>query len=144
MNVGIYDFIWLVIAVAFLVADSFAGFVFFPIYISAFVVFIVDLFINNITIELILFIVLAGLIFIVFRPKIKKFMKNMPRIENKSFAKVGEEFIVEEVSDDGYSGKIKKDGVFYNIYCNEKLEMGCKVKVTKIDGLKLFVEKVNE
>ncbi|WP_041736802.1 NfeD family protein [Caldicellulosiruptor acetigenus] len=141
MNVGVYDFIWLGIALAFLIADTFIGFVFFPIYISAFVVFILDLFINNIALEVGIFIVLAVGIFLIFKPKIKRFLQNMPRIENKSFVSVGDEFFVEEVSEDGYFGKIKKDGIFYNITCSQKLEKGDKVKVIKVDGLKIFVEK---
>lgn len=42
----------------------------------------------------------------------------MFRIENKSFVFVGDEFFVEEVFEDGYFGKIKKDGIFYNIICS--------------------------
>ncbi|ADQ46786.1 protein of unknown function DUF107 [Caldicellulosiruptor kronotskyensis 2002] len=142
MNVNIYDFIWLGIALATLAADMFIGFVLFPIYISAFVVFILDLFINNIALEMGIFIVLAIIIFLIFKPKIKRFLQNMPKIENKSFISVGDEFFVEEVSGDGYFGKIKKDGIFYNIYCQEKLQIGDKVRVTKVDGLKIFVEKI--
>ncbi|PBC87216.1 membrane protein implicated in regulation of membrane protease activity [Caldicellulosiruptor bescii] len=142
MNVGVYDFIWLGIALATLAADMFIGFVLFPIYISAFVVFILDLFINNIALEMGIFIVLAIIIFLIFKPKIKRFLQNMPKIENRSFVSVGDEFFVEEVSEDGYFGKIKKDGIFYNIYCQEKLQIGDKVRVTKVDGLKIFVEKI--
>jgi len=125
LNVGVYDFIWLGIALATLAADMFIGFVLFPIYISAFVVFILDLFINNIALEMGIFIVLAIIIFLIFKPKIKRFLQNMPKI-----------------SEDGYFGKIKKDGIFYNIYCQEKLQIGDKVRVTKVDGLKIFVEKI--
>ncbi|ACM59806.1 protein of unknown function DUF107 [Caldicellulosiruptor bescii DSM 6725] len=142
LNVGVYDFIWLGIALATLAADMFIGFVLFPIYISAFVVFILDLFINNIALEMGIFIVLAIIIFLIFKPKIKRFLQNMPKIENRSFVSVGDEFFVEEVSEDGYFGKIKKDGIFYNIYCQEKLQIGDKVRVTKVDGLKIFVEKI--
>jgi len=144
MNVNIYDFIWLVIALAFLIADTFVGFVFFPIYISAFIVFILDLFINDVFIEVGLFIVLSIIIFLIFKPKIKRFMQNMPKIENRSFVNVGEEFFVEEVSEDKYSGKIKKDGIFYNIFCDKRLEKGDRVKVVKVDGLKVFVEKIEQ
>ncbi|ABP66477.1 protein of unknown function DUF107 [Caldicellulosiruptor saccharolyticus DSM 8903] len=142
MNVSIYDFIWLVIALAFLIADTFIGFVFFPIYISAFIIFILDLFVNNLFVEVGLFIILSLAIFLVFKPKIKKFMQNMPKIENRSFVNVGEEFFVEEVSEDRYSGKIKKDGIFYNIFCDKKLGKGDRVKVKKVDGLRIFVEKM--
>ncbi|WAM34357.1 NfeD family protein [Caldicellulosiruptor morganii] len=142
MHVGIYDFIWLGIALAFLIADTFVGFVLFPIYISAFIVFILDLFINNAFVEVGLFIVLSTTIFLIAKPRIKSFMRNMPKIENKSFVSVGKEFFVEEVSQDGYSGKIKKDGIFYNIFCDKKLEKGDRVRVVKVDGLKIFVEKM--
>ena len=142
MNVSVYDFIWLGIAFAFLIADTFIGFVLFPIYISAFAVFIIDLFINNIALELGVFIVLAVSIFLISKPKIKRFLQNMPRIENKSFVSIGDEFFVEEVSEDGYFGKIKKDGIFYNITSSKKLEKGDKVRVIKVDGLKIFVEKI--
>ncbi|ADL41954.1 protein of unknown function DUF107 [Caldicellulosiruptor obsidiansis OB47] len=142
MNVSVYDFIWLGIALAFLIADTFIGFVLFPIYISAFAVFIIDLFINNIALEVVIFIVLAVSIFLISKPKIKRFLQNMPRIENKSFVSVGDEFFVEEVSEDGYFGKIKKDGIFYNITSSKKLEKGDKVRVIKVDGLKIFVEKI--
>jgi len=84
LNVGVYDFIWLGIALATLAADMFIGFVLFPIYISAFVVFILDLFINNIALEMGIFIVLAIIIFLIFKPKIKRFLQNMPKIENRS------------------------------------------------------------
>jgi len=142
LNVSVYDFIWLGIALAFLIADTFIGFVLFPIYISAFAVFIIDLFINNIALEVVIFIVLAVSIFLISKPKIKRFLQNMPRIENKSFVSVGDEFFVEEVSEDGYFGKIKKDGIFYNITSSKKLEKGDKVRVIKVDGLKIFVEKI--
>uniref|UniRef100_A0A7C5Z8T0 NfeD family protein n=1 Tax=Caldicellulosiruptor owensensis TaxID=55205 RepID=A0A7C5Z8T0_9FIRM len=144
MNVGVYDFIWLGIALAFLVADTFIGFVLFPIYISAFAVFILDLFINNIVLEVGIFIVLAVSIFLIFKPKIKRFLQNMPKIENRSFVSVGDEFFVEEVSEDGYFGKIKKDGIFYNITSSNKLEKGDKVRVIRVDGLKIFVEKIED
>jgi len=142
LNVSVYDFIWLGIALGFLIADTFIGFVLFPIYISAFAVFIIDLFINNIALEVVIFIVLAVSIFLISKPKIKRFLQNMPRIENKSFVSVGDEFFVEEVSEDGYFGKIKKDGIFYNITSSKKLEKGDKVRVIKVDGLKIFVEKI--
>jgi len=142
LNVSVYDFIWLGIALAFLIADTFIGFVLFPIYISAFAVFIIDLFINNIALEVVIFIVLAVSIFLISKPKIKRFLQDMPRIENKSFVSVGDEFFVEEVSEDGYFGKIKKDGIFYNITSSKKLEKGDKVRVIKVDGLKIFVEKI--
>ncbi|WPX09463.1 NfeD family protein [Anaerocellum danielii] len=144
MNVGIYDFIWLGIAIAFLIADTFIGFVLFPIYISAFAVFILDLFINNIALEVGIFIILAVSIFLIFKPKIKRFLQNMPRIENKSLVSVGDEFFVEEVSEDGYFGKIKKEGIFYNVSSNEKIQKGDRVRVTRVDGLKIFVEKINK
>ncbi|BCS81802.1 NfeD family protein [Anaerocellum diazotrophicum] len=144
MNVSIYDFIWLGIALATLAADMFIGFVLFPIYISAFIVFILDLFINHIAVEVGIFIVLTVIIFLIFKPKIKRFLQNMPRIENKSFVSLGEEFFVEEVSEDGYFGKIKKDGIFYNVYSQDKLQIRDKVRVTKVDGLKIFVEKIDD
>lgn len=144
LNIGVYDFVWLGIALAFLIADTFIGFVLFPIYISAFVVFILDLFINNIALEVGIFIVLAVSIFLIFKPKIKKFLQNMPKVENKSFVSVGDEFFVEEVSEDGYFGKIKKDGIFYNIYSQKKLQIGDKVRVTRVEGLKIFVEKIED
>ncbi|ADQ04132.1 protein of unknown function DUF107 [Caldicellulosiruptor owensensis OL] len=144
MNVGVYDFIWLGIALAFLIADTFIGFVLFPIYISAFAVFILDLFVNNIVLEVGIFIILAVSVFLIFKPKIKRFLQNMPKIENRSFVSVGDEFFVEEVSEDGYIGKIKKDGIFYNITSQKKLQIGDKVRVTKVDGLKIFVEKIED
>ncbi|MEZ0537502.1 NfeD family protein [Caldicellulosiruptoraceae bacterium PP1] len=144
MSVNATDFLWLLVALGFLAVDAFAGFVLFPIYISAAIVFIVNLFIDNLIIELLLFIILTTVLFLVFRPKIKKFMKDMPKIENKSFVSIGEQFKVEEVDTSGFSGKIKKDGIFYNIYSHQKLNPNDWVKAIKIDGLKVFVEKINK
>lgn len=143
ISIKTIELIWLLIGLGFIAADAFIGFLFFPIYISSFIVLLISVFIDNVAVEALIFAILTLILYIIFKPKLKKFMKNMPKVENRSFATIGEEFFVEEVFDNNpYQGKIKKNGIFYIVYSNDLLKVGDRVRIIKIDGLKLIVEKI--
>ena len=90
----------------------------------------------------------AATIFILLftlRPLVLKYLnKKGEGFKSNMEALIGKELTVSQTN--GQTGKYyaKNDGDLWELFCEEKLSQGDKVKVYKVDGIKLFVKKENK
>ena len=98
---------------------------------------------DNITIQIIVFIVSSVISLIITKPFINKIRKRKitPTNLDRVIGKSG--LVTKEITKDTY-GEIKVEGNIWTATSKEKIEKGSKAKVLKIEGVKLIVEKIKE
>lgn len=107
---------------------------------SALVSLILSIFIDNLVIQFGVFVILGVILLITTRPILLKILKpkdvktNLDRV-------IGEKAIVTQDILPDEKGEVKIDGKRWTAISKEKLVVGTPVKVLKIDGVKLQVEK---
>lgn len=107
---------------------------------SATVSLIVSIFVDNLVIQFGIFVILGVILLITTRPLLVKLLK--PKNERTNLDRViGEKAIVTEDILPDEKGEVKIDGKRWTAISKEKLVIGTPVKVLKIDGVKLQVEK---
>ncbi len=108
--------------------------------IGAVAAIISTIFTDSIVIQLIVFGVVSLLSLLITKPLVKKFKKfdveatNLDRV----IGKVGE--VTKKISSNEY-GEVKIFGNYWTATSKEELDVGERVKVLSIDGVKLIVEK---
>ncbi len=108
--------------------------------IGAVAAIISTIFTDSIAIQLIVFGVVSLLSLLITKPLVKKFKKfdveatNLDRV----IGKVGE--VTKKISSNEY-GEVKIFGNYWTATSKEELDVGERVKVLSIDGVKLIVEK---
>ena len=100
-------------------------------------------FTDNMTIQIIVFIVVSIVALIVTKPLIKKI--RVRKIQPTNLDRViGQEGVVtKEISRNSF-GEVKVQGSIWTATAKEEITKGTQVKVLKIEGVKLLVEKVKE
>lgn len=100
-------------------------------------------FTDNMTIQIIVFIVVSIVALIVTKPLIKKI--RVRKIQPTNLDRViGQEGVVtKEISRNSF-GEVKVKGSIWTATAKEEITKGTQVKVLKIEGVKLLVEKVKE
>lgn len=108
--------------------------------IGALAAFVVSLFIDSIVSQLVVFIIVSVFALIITKPLIKKFKVSevIPTNSDMVIGKVGD--VIKEIENNHY-GEVKVFGKVWTAYSDEKIEVGSKVKVLRIDGVKLIVQK---
>ena len=120
---------WLIVAGICFVIESFTiGFLVFWFGIGALAALVASLFISNIWIQSLIFIIVSSLLLIFTKPLVKKFVK--------------EGIVVESIDTINGVGKVKVNGELWSATSLENIEKGTKVKVLKVNGVKLEVEKL--
>ena len=104
---------------------------------------ITTMFTDSFLIQLIVFIVVSLVALLLTKPLIKKFkgFNVIPTNSDRVIGKVGE--VTKEIKADKY-GEVKVYGNIWTASSKEEIEVGEKVKVLAIDGVKLIVEKEEE
>ena len=98
---------------------------------------------DNITIQVIVFIVVSTLSLIVTKPLVSKLRKrkitptNLDRVIGK------EGVVTKDISKNAY-GEVKVGGSIWTATSANNIKKDSQVKVLKIDGVKLVVEKIEE
>lgn len=95
---------------------------------------------DSIVIQVIVFIVVSVISLLITKPIIKKFKitKIVPTNSDMVIGKTGE--VIKKIETNKY-GEVKVFGNIWTAYSDQELEIGEKVKVLSIDGVKLIVEK---
>lgn len=107
---------------------------------SAIAALIVSIFVDSLVIQFGVFVILGVVLLITTRPLLIKLLK--PKGEKTNLDRViGEKAIVTEDILPDERGEVKVDGKRWTAISKEKLVKGDSVKVLKIDGVKLQVEK---
>lgn len=135
---------WLIVAGICFVIESFTiGFLVFWFGIGALAALVASLFISNIWIQSLIFIIVSSLLLIFTKPLVKKFVKEKDIIPTNVYSIIGKEgIVVESIDTINGVGKVKVNGELWSATSSENIEKGTKVKVLKVNGVKLEVEKL--
>lgn len=136
--------IWLIISGIFFVAEIITtGFLIFWFGVGAIFAMIVSLFCDSIFIQSLVFVIVSALLMIFTRPLVNKIISirdtmptNIYTIKNK------EGYVMEDINNIDYSGKVKVNGELWSAISDVPLKRGTKVKVLDVDGVKLKVKAV--
>ena len=140
-------YIWLSAAGIFFIAEIMTvGFMIFWLGIAALVVTVISLFVDNVFIQMAIFVVLSTILLLLTRPFVDKFVtKKDDKVATNAFSIIGKEAKVIKKTDsvtklgqikvgtETWTAKDTNDGV---------LEEGEIVKVDSIDGVKAIVSKI--
>lgn len=102
-----------------------------------------SLFIDSINIQVFIFIFVSLIILLITKPIVKKLRKRTIQRTNLDgiIDKVG---IVTEKITSTENGEVKVSGKRWTAVSNCSIDVGERVKILKIDGVKVIVEKVKE
>ena len=108
--------------------------------IGAIVSMSVAYFTNNVLIQMIVFIVVSLVTLLITKPLVKKFKKVdfVPTNSDRVIGKVGE--VTKIITPDEY-GEVKVYGTVWTAFSDDVLNVGDKVIITNIEGVKLIVKK---
>ena len=97
-------------------------------------------FTNNVLIQMIVFIVVSLVTLLITKPLVKKFKKVdfVPTNSDRVIGKVGE--VTKRITPDEY-GEVKVYGTVWTAFSDDVLNVGDKVIITNIEGVKLIVKK---
>lgn len=111
--------------------------------ISGIVALFVSLFIDNFFIQFAVFVLLGLILLVKTRSWLEdKLLKN--KVKTNLDRIVGMEGIVTEEIIKNKSGEVKVDGKKWTAYSDYNIELDSVVKILRIDGVKVKVEKVEE
>ena len=110
--------------------------------LSGLVSLVLSFYVDNFIIELLVFILL-GIILLVLTKK--KLEEKLVRKEKTNFDRIiGTKGIVTEEIDELVVGEVKVDGKKWSAISDDKIEVGERVRILNIKGVKLEVERVKE
>lgn len=113
---------------------------------GALISFIVSLFSDNLPLEISLFIVISLILLIFTRPIVMRYF-NKERVKTNYETIIGKVGIVTtEIDNMNAVGQVSVDGQVWSARTlnQEKLDVGTKVRINEISGVKLIVEEVKE
>jgi membrane protein implicated in regulation of membrane protease activity len=147
MNITLMFWIWVVLCAAFIIGEIFtAGFYLFPFAVGTGVAAILTLFGLPSWAQWIAFIVLSTLLVIFSRRLVDKFTKEPPERTNvdRLIGEIG--VVIEEIEHLSDTGRVrvKKDEWRATSRDHSTIERDARVRVVKVEGAHLVVEKAGE
>ncbi len=138
-------YIWLIIAGLFIIIETFtSGFLIFWFGIGALVSMIISIFIEDIFIQTIIFIISSVILIFATKPFVKKFTnsKTISTNINSLIGKTG--IVVKEIDNLASIGQVKVNGELWSAKSidNQIISENTKVEIIKIDGVKLIVKTI--
>lgn len=109
---------------------------------SGIIAMLASLFIDNITIQIAIFVILGLILMLLTRRFVKKIMPVKPKTNLDRI--VGMEGIVTEKISKSHSGEVKVDGKRWTAISDETIAENSIVKITEMNSTKLTVKKVKE
>ena len=108
--------------------------------IGAFFSMVLSIFIDNLLLQLLVFITVSIIALLITKPVVNKFKKNdvVPTNVDRVIGKRAE--VIKKITPDEY-GEVKVLGAIWTATSDTVLNVSDKVIVKKIDGVKLVVEK---
>lgn len=140
-------YIWLIAAGVFFIAEIITvGFMIFWLGIAALIVCLLSLFIENVFIQMAVFVVLSTLLLFLTRPFVEKFViKKDEKVITNAFSIIGKQAKVIKTMDSTTKlGQIKVGQETWTAKTANDilLEEGDVVKIESIDGVKAIVSKI--
>lgn len=137
---------WLITAGIFLIAEIITtGFLVFWLGIGALIAMCVSFFIDNLIIQMVVFLVSSVILIFATKPFVQKFLNNNNKTETNVFSLIGKNaLVIEDIDNIDGKGQIKVDGEIWSAESanTSNLEKGTEVKIIKIDGVKAIVEPI--
>ncbi len=137
---------WLIIAGIFLIAEIITtGFFVFWLGIGALIAMCVSFFIDNLIVQMVVFLISSVILIFATKPFIKKFLDNDKKTETNVFSLIGKKaLVIKDIDNIDGKGQIKVDGEIWSAESanTSNLEKGTEVKIIKIDGVKAIVEPI--
>ena len=101
--------------------------------------------VDNITVQIVVFVLVSLISLIVTRPLVKKYIKKKVQPTNADRCIGKEAFVTEEINNILSKGAVKINGIEWSARSedNSVIENGAKVKIISIDGVKVIVQKTN-
>lgn len=108
--------------------------------IGALAAMIVSIFVDAAFVQTLVFIVVSIIALLIMKPIIRKFKLSSGEATNldRVIGKTGE--VIKKISDSEY-GEVKVLGTIWTATSDETIEVGTKVIIKRIEGVKLIVEK---
>lgn len=136
---------WLIAAGIFLIAEIITtGFLVFWLGIGALIAMCVSFFIDNLIIQMVVFLVSSVILILTTKPFVQKFLNNN-KTETNVFSLIGKKaLVIKDIDNIDGKGQIKVDGEIWSAESanTSNLEKGTEVKIIKIDGVKAIVEPI--
>ena len=141
--------IWLIIAgVCFIIEIATVGFFVFWFGVGALFSMLVSIFApQNLALQCVVFVVTSVILLLATKPLVDKFTKKDKKVEMNSTSNIGKKGIVtQDINPIEGVGLVKVAGEVWSAKTPDgsKIEKGFEVKVIKIDGVKLVVEKADK
>lgn len=111
--------------------------------IGALVSFIVSLYVENVTVQIAVFVAVSAVSLLLTKKIVKKLRTREPEKTNldRVIGKIG--IVTEEITK-LEPGEVRVDGKKWSAISNKKIKVGSKVEILSIDGVKLNVKEVKE
>lgn len=111
--------------------------------IGALAAIITTIFTDSLVIQVVVFIVVSVLSLLLTKPFMKKFKKFdvVPTNSDRVIGKIGE--VIKDIKANEY-GEVKVFGNVWTATSDSEIEVGTKVKVISIEGVKLIVKKEDD
>lgn len=139
---------WLIAAgIFFIIEIATVGFLVFWFGIGAIIAMVVSLFIPNVYIQAIVFIVSSTLLIFFTKPFVNKFVNKEKTIATNAYSIIGRTGIVtKEINDLKGTGQVKIGGETWSAktLSEETIPENTEIEVVKIDGVKAIVQKVSK
>ena len=140
--------IWLILCGAFLLIEIFnISFLLIWPGIGSFFAFIASVLGAPIEIQLAVFAISTTIMIIFMKPLTKKLFKNKDNTKMNNDAMIGKKgVVIKEINSTEDVGQVKVAGELWSAITlnDEKIKINEIVEVTKVDGVKLVVTKINE
>ena len=140
--------IWLILCGAFLLIEIFnISFLLIWPGIGSFFAFIASVLGAPIEIQLAVFAISTTIMIIFMKPLTTKLFKNKDSTKMNNDAMIGKKgVVIKEINSTEDVGQVKVAGELWSAITinDEKIKINEIVKVTKVDGVKLIVTKINE
>ena len=101
--------------------------------------------VDNITVQIVVFVLVSLLSLIATRPLVKKYINKKVQPTNADRCIGKEAFVTEEINNILSKGAVKINGIEWSARSEDDsvIENGVKVKIISIDGVKVIVKKTN-
>lgn len=101
--------------------------------------------VDNITVQIVVFVLVSLLSLIATRPLVKKYINKKVQPTNADRCIGKEAFVTEEINNILSKGAVKVNGIEWSARSedNSVVANGEKVKIISIDGVKVIVQKLN-
>lgn len=140
--------IWLILCGAFLLIEIFnISFLLIWPGIGSFFAFIASILGAPVEIQIAVFAISTTIMIIFMKPLTKKLFKNKDNTKMNNDAMIGKKgVVIKEINSIEDVGQVKVAGELWSAITinDEKIKINEIVKVTKVDGVKLIVTKINE